>query len=170
MIQKDFWDNAMSAAQIKVCHKRFQDGWESVESGPCSGRPATSRTPENVEHLLAAVNKDQWLTVRERETDLGILKTTVSEILTQDLGMKHFMEIHTTALLPEQKEHWATVANALIQTIPNEPDFLRKVITGDEWCVYDCDPEMKAQLSQMKSPGSLCPKKAWQSCNKSRPH
>ena len=34
-------------------------------------------------------------------------------------------------LLPEQKEHRATVANDLIQTTTNEPDFL-KVITVDK--------------------------------------
>ena len=46
MIQKAFGDDAKSAAQIKVWHKRFKDGWEFVESDPCSGRPATGRTPE----------------------------------------------------------------------------------------------------------------------------
>ena len=59
MIQKAFRDEAMSAAQIKVWHKCFEDGQESVESDPRSGRPATSRTPENVEHVRAAVNKDR---------------------------------------------------------------------------------------------------------------
>ena len=34
--------------------------------------------------------------------------------------------------LPEQKEHRATVANDLIQTATNDPDFLKKFITGDE--------------------------------------
>ena len=71
----------MSAAQIKVWHKCFKDGQESVESDPCSGRPATSRTPENVECVQVAINKDQQLTVQELEADLGIPKTTVSEIL-----------------------------------------------------------------------------------------
>ena len=33
-------------------------------------------------------------------------------------------------LLPEEKEHHAAVANDLIQTTTNEPDFLKKVITG----------------------------------------
>ena len=59
MIQKSFRDDAMSAAQIKVWHKCFKDGRESVESDPCSERPTTSRTPENVEHVGAATNKDQ---------------------------------------------------------------------------------------------------------------
>ena len=89
MIQKAFGDGAMTAAQVIVWHKCFKDGQESVESGPHSGRPATSRTPENVEGVWATINKDWRLTVRELEADLGIPKTTVSEILMQDLGMKH---------------------------------------------------------------------------------
>ena len=71
MIQKAFGDNAVSAAQIKVWHKRFKDGQESVENDPRSGRPATNRTIENVERVWAAINKDWRLTVREPEADLG---------------------------------------------------------------------------------------------------
>ena len=59
MIQEDFRDNAMNAVQIKVWHKCFYDGQESVESDPYFGRPATNRTPENVECVQAAINKDQ---------------------------------------------------------------------------------------------------------------
>ena len=68
----------MSAVQIQVWHKCFKDGRESVENDPCSGRPATSRTPENVECVQAAINKDQRLTVQELEAVLGIPQTTVS--------------------------------------------------------------------------------------------
>ena len=62
MIHKAFRDDAMSAAQIKMWHKCFKDGRESVESDPHSGRPATSRTSENVERVQATINKDQSLT------------------------------------------------------------------------------------------------------------
>ena len=83
----------MNAPQVKVGHEHFKDGRESVESDPCSGRPATRRTCKNVECVWAAINKDRQLTVRELEADLGIAKSTVSEILMQVqntcLGMKH---------------------------------------------------------------------------------
>ena len=51
-------EEEMSAAQIKVWHKCFKYGQESVESDPCSGRSATSKTPENVDCVWAAINKD----------------------------------------------------------------------------------------------------------------
>ena len=59
VIQKAFGDNVMSAARIKVWHKHYKDGRESVGSDPYSGRPATSRTPENVESVWTEINQDQ---------------------------------------------------------------------------------------------------------------
>lgn len=54
---------------------------------------------------------------------------TVSGTCTQDLGMKHVVAKFVLRLqLPEQKEHRAAVANDLLQTASNEPDFLKKVI------------------------------------------
>ena len=148
MIQKAFGDNAMSAAQMKVWHKSLKDGREPVGSDPCSGRPATIRTPGNVECVQAAINKDWWLTVWELEADLGVPETTVSEILTQDLGMQCVVaKFFPRLLLPEQKEHHAAVANDLIQTTTNEPGFLRKVITGHESWVYGHDLDTMAQWS-----------------------
>ena len=71
--------------------------------------------------------------MQELEADGGIPRSmsTVSEILIQDLGMKHVAKF--VLWLPEQKEHCAAVANDLIQTATNEPDFLENVITRDEW-------------------------------------
>ena len=131
-IQNASRDNAMSGAQIKVWHKLFKDHWESVESDARSGRPATSRPPENVERVWAAINKDQWLTVQELAADMGIPKTIVSKILMQDLGIKHIMaKFIPRLMLPKQKEYYATVANDLIQTDTTEPGFLKKVRTGN---------------------------------------
>ena len=85
----------------------------------------------------------------------------------QDLGMKRVVaKFVKWLLLPEQKEHRAAVADDLIQTTANEPDFLKKVITRDKSWVYSCDLETKAQLSQWKSPGSPRMKKVWQSHSK----
>ena len=118
MIQKTFGDDAVSAAQIKVWHKRFQDGRESVGSYPRSGRPATSRTPENVERVWAAINKDWQLTEQELEAYLEIPKTTLSKILMQDLGMKCVVEKFVLQLLlPEQKEHHAADADGAGSTV-----------------------------------------------------
>ena len=56
-------DEAMSATEIKMWHEHFKDGRESVESDTCSGRPATSRTLENVEHVSKDCNQQRLATV-----------------------------------------------------------------------------------------------------------
>ena len=68
--------------------------------------------------------------MRELGANLGVPRTTVSEILTQNLGMKYDVAKFVPWLLqPEQKEHRAAVANDLSQTATDEPDFLKKVLT-----------------------------------------
>ena len=64
----------------------------------------------------------------------------------------------------EQKEFRAEVAQNMLETANKDPDFPKKVITGDEsWVLCYCDPETKAHSSQWKWPKSLCLKKAQQS-------
>ena len=106
----------MNTGQIKLWHKCFKDGQESVEcDDPRPGRPATGRTPENIEHVQPAINKDHQMKVQEVEADLGIPKTTVFEVLMQDLRIKRVVaKFALWLLLPEQKEHRAAVANYLI--------------------------------------------------------
>ena len=91
----------------------------------------------------------------------------MSEIQTQDLGMQCAVtKFVLWFLLPEQKKHPVAVANDLFQTSTNEPDFLKKVITGDESQVYGYDPERKSQLFPWKLPVSPHPKKVRQSSSK----
>ena len=75
--------------------------------------------------------------------------------------MKHVMEKFVPQLLlPEQKEHCAAVANDLIQTDTNEPDFIKKVITRHEAWIYGYtldNWDEWAQSSPRKPPGFLSP-------------
>ena len=69
--------------------------------------------------------------MQELEADLGVPKTTVSEVLTKDFGMRCVVEKFILGLLlPEQKEHCAAVASDLIQTATNEPGFSQE---GCKW-------------------------------------
>lgn len=64
--------------------------------------------------------------MQKLETDLDIPKTTVSVIVTKDLGIKCIVAksvLHL--LLPEQNEHSAAVANGLLQIATNEPDIFK---------------------------------------------
>ena len=51
-------------------------------------------------------------------------------------------------------------AQEMLRTFNDDPDLLKKIITGDESLVYDYDIETKAQSSQWKRPEEPRPKKA----------
>jgi hypothetical protein len=88
------------------------------------------------------------LTVRELEEGLGIPRTIVSEILKRYLGKKRVAVKYDLRLLSqEQKEYRAEVAEDLFETTNNDPDFIRKVITGDESSVYGYDTETKPSFA-----------------------
>ena len=44
------------------------------------------------------------------------------------------------------------IAQEMLETFNGDPDLLKKVITGNESCVYDYDIETKVQSSQWKHP------------------
>ena len=62
----------------------------------------------------------------------------------------------------EQKQHRLYIAQAMLATFNDDPDLVKKVITGDESWVYGNDIEIKAQSSQCKRPEESRPKIARQ--------
>ena len=54
----------------------------------------------------------------------------------------------------DQQDHQIQVCTKLHEAVRHDPNFLSKVITGDESWVYGYDPETKQQSSQWKTPSS----------------
>jgi len=54
----------------------------------------------------------------------------------------------------DQRDHRVQVCTELQKAVRHDPNFLSRVITGDESCLYDYDPETKQQSSQWKMPSS----------------
>lgn len=161
MIKKAFGDDSMSDSNIRLWYNRFKSGRETVESDPRSGRPASSNSPDNVEKVREAITQDRRLTVRELEDELNIPKTIIAEILTEKLGLRRVAaKFVPKVLTAEQKERRLQISDELQVTAENDPNFLKKIITGDESWVYGYDPETKAQSSEWIEPGTPRPKKA----------
>jgi len=62
----------------------------------------------------------------------------------------------------DQRDHRFQVCTELQKAVTHDPNFLSRVITGDESWLYNYDPETKRQSSQWKTPSSPQPKKARQ--------
>ena len=66
-------------------------------------------------------------------------------------------------IMGEQKENHVSVCTELKDRLHTDPDFMAKIVTGDESWVYGYDPETKIQSSQWKTSNSPRPKNARQS-------
>jgi len=68
--------------------KRFSEGRESVTNEEGSGRPATSRTEENIANVRQILRENRRLTVRSIAEQVNIGREIVRKIFTEDLDMR----------------------------------------------------------------------------------
>jgi len=66
----------------------FSEGRKSVTDEERSGRPATSRTEDNIANVHHIVRGNHRLTVRSITELVNIDRETVRKILTEDLDMR----------------------------------------------------------------------------------
>ena len=64
MLVQVYGDNAMQKRAVYKWVKRFSEGRESVTDEERSGRPATSRTEENIANIRQILRENRRLTVR----------------------------------------------------------------------------------------------------------
>jgi len=83
----------------------FSEGRESVTDEERSGRPATSRTEENIVKIRQIVRENRRLTVRSIAEQVIIDRETLRKILTEDLDMmKVCAKMVPKELTEEQKQ------------------------------------------------------------------
>ena len=105
MLQQVYREDTMSRTHAFVWHKRFKEGRGEIEDDPRFGRPSTSRTAENIEHMKQMVHANRRLTVRMIAEELSINKDTVWSIITENLEMcKVFAKMVPKLLSKDQKQ------------------------------------------------------------------
>ena len=134
---------------------------EEVEDDHRSGRSSTSRTDENVERVRQKVRSDRRITVRIIADELGMNSERVWRIITENLGMRKICAKMIPRLLNKgQKERLVQVCQDVLEQLETEPNFLKRVVTGDESRIFAHDPLTKRQSLEWKSALSPRPKKA----------
>jgi len=88
LLRTAYGDAGLSSSQVFRWHKAFKDGRESVEDEQRAGRLSTSRTENIVARVEAVLDKDLGLNVRLIAEDVGLPKTDVHRIITEDLHVK----------------------------------------------------------------------------------
>ena len=71
-----YGDNAMKKTAVYKWVKHFSEGTESVTDEERSGRPATSRTEENITKIRPIVRENRRLTVRSIAEQVNIDRET----------------------------------------------------------------------------------------------
>jgi len=116
----------LSSAQVLKWHKAFKDGREGVEDEQCAGHPSTSRSESNVARVKAVLDRDQRLSVRLIAEEVGLPKTDVHRIITEDLHMRKIcVKLVPKNLSNEQKDNCVLVSWKLLDRVTSEPDFLQ---------------------------------------------
>ena len=72
MLVQVYGDNAMKKTAVYKWMKRFSEGREIVTDGERSGRPATSRTEENIAEVCQIVRENHQLTIRSIAEQVNI--------------------------------------------------------------------------------------------------
>ena len=67
----------------------------STINNPLSGRPRTSRNPENVENVRASVCEQPGFSTRKQSSILNVLKTSLNRILQKDLHLQQYKNQHS---------------------------------------------------------------------------
>ena len=162
-----YGDATLSRTMVFKWHKAFKEGRENVEDDPRSGRPISATNDENVEVVRAVMVKDRRLSVRMIAEETGLDKCAVHRILTDHLHMRKICaKLVPKNLSVEQKANRLEMCQDLLGRLKIEPNFLDKVITGDESWVFDYGPETKRQSSEWHTKSSPRPKKARMSRSK----
>jgi len=111
--------------------------------------------------------KDCRLSVRMIVEETGLDRNAFHRILTDHLHMQKICaKLVPKNLSVEQKANQLETCQDLQGRLKIEPNFLDKVITGDESWVFDYDPKTKWQSSEWHTKSSPCPKKACMSRSK----
>ncbi|XP_046396633.1 histone-lysine N-methyltransferase SETMAR-like [Ischnura elegans] len=161
MLQQAYKEDAMSRAMVFVCNKRFKEGREDVEDDDRSGRPSTSRNDDNLAKVREVLNSDRRLSIRLIADRVNLNYGTVFQMVTEDLAMRKICaKLVPKVLTDDQKQRRMAVAQEMLERLQAEPNFLDKVVTGDETWVFEYDPETKRQSSEWHTTQSPKPKKA----------
>ena len=141
LLPEVYGDDTMSRTRLFEWHRRFKEGGEQVEDDHTSGRPSTSRTDENVEHVRQKVRSDCRLTIIMIADELGMNSERVWRIIMKDLGMRKICAKMVPRLLNKgQKERRVQVCQDILEQLQTEANLLKRVVTGDESWIFKYDP------------------------------
>jgi len=116
LLRTAYGDAVLPSAQAFRWHKAFKDEKDSVEDEQRTGHPSTSRTESNVACVKAVLDRDRCLNVWIIAEEVGLPKTDVNRIITEDL---HMRKICAKLVLKNLSDVWEFLDEKNITTFPH---------------------------------------------------
>jgi predicted HTH transcriptional regulator len=92
MLMQVYGDNAMKNTAVHKWVTCFSEGRASVTDKKRSGRPATSRTKENMTKVHQIMHENRQLTVTSITEQVNTNRETVRKILSEDLHVQKWSQ------------------------------------------------------------------------------
>lgn len=155
-LNKAYGSNALSRSQVFRWHKAFSEGREPVEDDPRPGRAISVKTSANKERVKSLILTDRRLSIRFIAHQLNINRQAATAILTEQLGLRKLCgKMVPKTIMEYQKQHRKSICQDIANRVKSEPEFLQRVITGDEICFYEYDAESETVPTEEKNPKYL---------------
>ncbi|GFS04114.1 histone-lysine N-methyltransferase SETMAR [Elysia marginata] len=123
------------------------------------GRPPSVVTEKNVSTVEKLIMQDRRITVKQLAFETKISIGSVETILHDHLNLNKVSARWVPRLLTtDQKQERVNYCQHLLRQEANDAFFFRRIVTMDETCIYQFDPEPKSASMQWKRPSSPPPK------------
>ncbi|UYV64500.1 NARFL [Cordylochernes scorpioides] len=150
MLQTAYGDAVMSRRRAFKWYKRFKEGREETADNERSGRPSTSTTPEKVDKVLELVREDRRITVREVTEEAGISFGSTQLIMKDILGVRRLNAVLVPKDLTfDKKNARKETASLNLEATTDDPELLKRVITGDETWIRKQPNRHRSGVSKM---------------------
>ncbi|UYV75597.1 hypothetical protein LAZ67_13000696 [Cordylochernes scorpioides] len=133
MLTVTYEEATLDRSNVYRWYKMFSECREDVNDEERARRPSTSTTDEKINEVEKMILDNRRITVREVAEDLNISIGSCHSIFINDLGMRRVAAKFVPKLLNcDQKQHRMNIANEILNSVRDDPNFLQRVITGDE--------------------------------------
>lgn len=157
-----YGENAMSRPMIAKWCQMFEDGRTNVTDGPRVGRPSTVNTSDNAGRVNEIILANCHVKIKEIASELNIAYSSASVLIHDQLGYRKVCAHWVPRVLSDmhKNQHFEAALSFLQRYSTDGPQFLSRIITGDESWVQHYTPETKRTSNEWRHKNSPQPKKA----------
>ena len=160
-LQRVCGSDAPSERTVRNWIQQFVEGRETAERVDTPGRPPTAVTTETISQLEDLIADDPRITVRQMGTVLGIGQSAINTILHEHLHLNKVTARWVPKFLTPtmKRERVENCEQLLAMAAQGGPDFLNKIVTGDESWFHYYEPESKRSSMEWRAAGEAPPVK-----------